>query len=266
MIQRKFIGFSFSLFLACSSLFSNTHYTNDIELGAVGYNLTRTKTGGTKQKGLLTGLIVNYDRIKRNSFYLGADAYWAKGDMHGHSGSGRILKSIITDIEAEGRVGFTIRSKGEKKPFFTPFVGYGYFRETNQFKAPYPMTITYNDSFDYYAVGFVSGINVCKDFSVGINVKWKWMNEGTCKISNEPIDDYTDPSTANPELIIESQWQYTIEMPLDFHPKKWSKRCWLNLVPFYEYRHFGGRENFPSDYIDTQERILGARLTFLFRF
>ena len=35
----------------------------------------------------------------------------------------------------------------------------------------------------------------------------------------------------------------------------------INVTPFYRFRHFGGRPNFPFDYIDTKFQLYGVQAT-----
>ena len=231
---------------------------NLIAIGPEIYHVTRTREGGSKQTGWLYGGRLTYDRVKRYKFYWGIDALYATGIIDGHTGGGAKIKSNFTDGSIEGRFGYTFQQKSDLQPAFTPFVGYGYFRETNHFKSPSPMQLKYDIYFKYIAYGFLSSLQVTPAMIVGLNIKVMSMMDARCKISHDP--DYKDQT-----LIINDETNYRVELP--FH---YLLNCWGNwdlaCIPFYEVRHYGKRENYPFDFLDTHVRCYGFDLKIGFRF
>lgn len=232
---------------------------NCIYLGPEVYHLTRTKEGGTKQKGYLYGLRGGYDRIKRYRLYWGIEGYFAKGQIRGKSGSDAKLVSDILDSEIEGRFGYTFHRKTCFQASFTPFIGYGYFYQTNHFKHPSPLHLHFRDTFQYLVGGFISKFYINPCWNVGITFKAKYSIDGKSKITHDPdFDDMT--------IQMSDKMQYSVDFPIN------GVFCWCNrmldlsLVPFYQFRHYGGRENFPFDFIDTKFRIYGVRLLFNYCF
>ena len=222
------------------------------------YHIKRWRNGGTKQTGRMDGVRVGFDRIKRHGWYIGVDGFYSTGHLEGHNARGRTLDSDLTDIIFEGRVGFTLQDQTECQHTFTPFVGYGYFHEVNNFHSPSPIPYTFTDTFDYFTTGFLSGFNFTPLLSMGLNFKVKFMMSGRSKISDDPLYD-------DVKLRMNNEIQLRVDVPLVFHCLPW-KRVQAALVPFYEYRHLGGREGFPFDYIDTKFTLLGARLDLIYRF
>ncbi|NGX53885.1 MAG: hypothetical protein K1000chlam4_00605, partial [Chlamydiae bacterium] len=121
-----------------------------------------------------------------------------------------------------------------------------------------PIPYTFTDTFDYFTTGFLSGFNFTPLLSMGLNFKVKFMMSGRSKISDDPLYD-------DVKLRMNNEIQLRVDVPLVFHCLPW-KRVQAALVPFYEYRHLGGREGFPFDYIDTKFTLLGARLDLIYRF
>ena len=84
-----------------------------------------------------------------------------------------------------------------------------------------------------------------------IDVKMKFMLNGKTKVSNDPV-------MGDATLLMNNQVLARISVPLIFSPP--CVRMGLEFVvdPFYEFRHYGGREGFPFDYIDTKYNLYGA--------
>jgi len=238
--------------IGCDTLF--------LEIGPEIYYMRRWREGGTHQTGRIDGVRLDLERFKGNSWYACIDAFYANGTLTGHSASGFPLSSEITDTIVEGRIGYTLQQCCQGgNPFITLFGGYGHFDEQNNFSPPSPIPFHFDDSFNYIAAGFLTGVNFTPLLSMGLNFEVRFMLNGKSEVSNDPLFDTVS-------LIMNNETHYRLEIPLTY------VLCqpWNNLtacvVPFYEFRHFGGREGFPFDYIDTKFSLFGARLSFAYRF
>lgn len=223
------------------------------------YQVHRQKAGGSKQNGWLYGGRIGYDRIKRCRIYWGLEGLYATGTLKGKNPARQKLKSKLTDENIEGRLGYTIQLKRTWFPTLVPFIGYGYFRETNDFKHPSPLPIKIRTKFDYFTVGFISQIYPHPLWVVGANFKARFLFNSKCKISDDP---YFSDATQN----FEHKVQYRAEVPITYRLNKWCDRLALSVIPFYEFRHYGEQANFPFDFKETKLNIYGfdLRLTYLF--
>ncbi len=227
-------------------------------IGEESYFLWRQRDGGTKQDGRLDGLRVGIDRIKPYCWYLGTDFLYATGRLSGKSGSGSPQKSQMTDEIFEARLGYTLQNCCCRY-FFIPFVGWGYFKEVNNFHSPSPLPIKFTDTFNFSVVGFLSGVNISPLLSMGINFKVRFMQDGKSEVSEDPV--YADET-----LMMENETLYRLEVPFTFTPCNSFLGLGGQFAPFYEFRHFGGREGFPFNYKDTKFNLLGMRLSIVYRF
>jgi len=223
------------------------------------YYFQRDKEGGSKQTGAMYGIRGMLERIQPCSLYLGLDLFCAEGTIKGHSGSGRALSSEITDVIYEGRIGYMLQNNKANPSFIIPYCGYGHFRETNAFRPPSPLPFTFIDTFDYTLIGFLSGFNFTPLLSIGLNFETRFMLNGKSKLTNDP--DFDDTT-----LIMNNELQARLELPITYNLSRCRCRTEVQLVPFYEYRHFGGREGFPFDFIDTKFNLIGLRFTLGCRF
>lgn len=224
------------------------------------YRMRRWRDGGTEQTGRIDGFRVELERIKGNSWYAGLDALFSSGQLNGKSASGRQLVSEIEDTIFEGRLGYTFQNFCScTRPFITLFGGYGRFRETNEFKIPSPIPFTFTDTFNYICTGFLSGFYFNSFFSMGLNFEVRFMLNGRSKVSNDPVFDQVS-------LVMNNETHYRIEVPLICVPCGPCGCLEALLIPFYEFRHFGGRQGYPFDFIDTKFSLLGAELAVGYRF
>jgi len=230
-----------------------------VSAGPESFHFVRNREGGTHQEGRIDGMRISFDRIKCCSWYLGADYLVANGKLKGETATGRHLKSELTDQIIEARFGFTFQQKMRGNPFITPFGGWGYFKEINDFYAPSPLPCKFTDTFNYLAVGFLSGINFTPLLSMGINFKLRFMQEATSKVSNDPLfDDVT--------LQMKEEMHIRLDIPFTCSPCTPLSGIGFLLSPFYEYRHFGGREGFPFNFRNTKFYLYGARFALIYRF
>ena len=222
-------------------------------IGPEIYYLRRTREGGSWQSGWLFGGRALYERRIPFGFYWAVDGYFAKGDITGKSSSGNKLKSNFTEVEIEGRLGFSLCFRICPKFSFTPYGGYGGFYCKNDFIHPSPLTCTFRDSFKYALGGIITSMRINDCLEASIDFKAKYMLEGQSDISH-------DPQNGHLSLKMNNEVQYELAIPINY------TRCWrgrllkITVAPFYRFRHFGGMLNFPYDFIDTKFRSYGGRV------
>jgi hypothetical protein len=223
------------------------------------YHISRWREGGTKQRGRCDGVRAGIERWQPDAIYYSADAFFSEGRLKGQTASGRSLQSELTDFILEGRVGYTFQQTTERRPFITLFGGYGYFYETNDFSYPSPIPFKFTDTFNYVVAGFLSGINLTPLLSIGINFKVRFMMNGESQVTEDPLFEEVN-------LVMNNETHYRVEIPVSFLLCTPWPNLEASLVPFYEFRHFGGREGFPFDFIDTKFSLVGVRSALAYRF
>lgn len=230
-----------------------------VYLGPEGYYIKRTREGGTKQTGPLWGARGGFDYIQKNALYWGAEAYYTTGKITGHSASGNKIKSRNQEWELEGRVGYTLQSNCYPYYTLTPFVAYGYFEERNHFFKNLPFTVKFKNQLQYVAGGFLSSMFVTSQLNIGIQFKVSYITKGANHVSNDPqIDNFSTQ--------IDGKTQYEVNLPINYLLCANSESYALSLVPFYRTRHYGGRQGFPFDFLETKFTLYGARLLFTYLF
>lgn len=223
---------------------------HQISIGPEIYHVQRKQEGDVEQTGNLYGGRITYERLKRYSFYWGIDGLYATGQLIGKRGRER-AHSCLTDANIEGRLGYTLQASCWGVPTFTPFVGAGFFQENNHYSKPF--RVYFCNRFSYVSVGFLASIFVIPQFSIGINFKTRIIFDGKQKVTH-------DPEFEGMTLHYEEKLQYRAELPLIYY------FCWdkyplaLRLEPFYEYRQYGHRANFPFDFFETTFKLYGATL------
>ena len=233
-------------------------YPHKFFLGPEIYYVKRRREGGTRQGGGIYGVRAGYERIQRNSFYWGGEVLYGAGTLDGKSANSNKIKSRFTDEEIEGRFGYTLQSRKKHLASFTPFAGYGYFRETNQFCHPTAVKLKFANRYSYIAAGFLFSLYLNPQLTFGVNFKARAMLQAKCKVSNDP--EFQDST-----LAIQDRFNYRIELPFCYYLCKNLDHFEVDVVPFFELRHYGGRENFPFDFHDTKLRIYGISLFLAYR-
>ncbi len=228
-------------------------------IGAEWSHVSRTRDGGTKQHGNYFGGRASFDRIARYKLYYGVQAAYGFSTLEGHQGSGAKIRSKFTTGQIEGSVGYTFQSKCFLNPWITPILGYGYLYEKNAFKDPSPLHLTFTTRYQYVPFGILSGITVAENFGVGLNVRLRWPYDPKCKVTG---DEENEDSTQ----LIEEKLGYRIEIPLLYATPVCCRSLLVGLTPFYELRHYGGKENHPFDFFETKMRLYGVNLQILYQF
>lgn len=225
---------------------------HNLFLGPEVYHSKRTKEGGSHQTGWLVGGRVLYERRAPCKLYWAFEGAYAYGTITGKTGAGKKLKSHLTDGEIEGHLGYTFCFPKICRVTLTPYGGYGLFTSINDFVSPSPLHCKYFDNFQYALAGIDAYIPLGACLQAGVNFKAKFMTKGRSTVTED--DDYDDIT-----LLMSNKTQYEVELPIRY------KTCWkhckimMDIAPFARWRHFGGRVNFPFDFIDTKFRIYGAR-------
>jgi hypothetical protein len=235
-------------------------YALEAYIGPEIYYIYRTRGKETKQSGTLYGVRLGYDHIQRHKLYWGIDALWAQGILEGKTGKEKeTIKSLFTDSNIEARVGFTFQSKFWRCASLTLYLGGGYFWEYNFYQHPSRLQVHFKNRFSYLPFGFLSQIFITSRWSIGANFKVRYLFESSVHVSHDPENDR---ATQN----YEERLQYRAELPVTYF-MCWNKHSLaVSLIPFYEYRPYGYRANFPFDFLETKLRLYGATLKLLYLF
>ena len=221
-------------------------------IGPEIYHMKRIKKSGSQQTGWLYGGSALYERLKNQGCYWALSGYYTYGCLTGKTAPGDRLKSKLSETEIEGRLGYSFCLNQRKSLSLTPYAGYGSLYSKNQFVAPSPFVYTFHDRFHYGAVGLLSSICLTPSLETGFDFKAKFMVEGKSIVAGDPDNDKVS-------LLMENETHYEINIPTRYHS------CWKNydiivsLVPFYRFRHYGGRESYPSHFVDTKFHIYGGK-------
>lgn len=227
-----------------------------VAIGPDVYHLSRKREGGTHQDGWLGGFRAGYLRLRPNGIYAAADLRYAIGTQDGKTSSGADLKSRLQEFEIEGDLGWTFGvCPGGRLFTLTPYLGYGYFWSSNQFRNPSPSTATFRDTYGFTAVGVATTINLCDCWSIGANFKARWMSDAKQTV----IDG---PAGHDVVLRIDPRWLYSLDIPITYQFEARGCCLFASLIPYWQQRDYGGTEGVDGDFIDTHYDIWGARLMF----
>ncbi len=229
-------------------------------IGPEIYRADRSREGGTKQKGWLYGVRVGYEHMRRYTVYLGADALYARGPLWGKSGSDSKIKSIMTDRNFEARVGYTFQCKSGYRFGFTPFIGYGYFIEENQFCKPSPLIVSFHNKFSYVPLGFIVQATPRECLSIAVRFKARFLLKHLVRVTDK------DPEIGSFKMHYEERLQYRVDVPIIWRTSLYEQPVYVCVDPFYEYRDYGRLANFPFDFLETTIRIYGGNISLIYQF
>lgn len=255
MINRKIL---FTLFLLLP-LFIHADDNYLFQIGPEAYHLKREREKGTRQHGILYGARGRMDRITPNTWYWGAEAAWATGTLKGHSGGQQKLRSHLTDTMVEARFGYTFKTTTATCASLTPFVGWGYAWEQNNFLRPSPLKLHFLNTYNYCAVGGFGQVYLSPQWTFGIQVTAKFCRDGRVRITR-------DPEHKKVVLHFEHKVNCRVCLPITYAlgcPESSHKIC---LNPFFEYRHFAHFSGVPFDFLDTRLKVYGADLYYGYSF
>lgn len=227
--------------------------------GPISYYLKRQRDGGSRQEGGLYGFHVFYERIKPKAFYWGVDYFRSTGELNGRTGSGSALTSDYTEWESEIRAGYTWQLCWPCDILVSPFAGGGYFQSDHQFRSPSPMLVEFRNTYSYGSAGITTRAVFAPGWTLGFR--------GRAMYNFQPRNQVTgDPVMGTITTLIENEMQYHAELPVHYTCFSDESCFELIIAPFYYYRHLGGRENFPFDFVDTRFHLYGLRLQLLYNF
>ncbi|MEZ5315489.1 MAG: hypothetical protein R3E91_04690 [Chlamydiales bacterium] len=221
-------------------------------IGEESYYLWRFRDNGTKQEGLLNGIKIKIDYLKQECWYFGTEYLYAVGPLKGKTGKTHPLLSTLTDQIFEARFGYRLQQNTARSPFITPFVGWGYFKEINNFHPPSLLTWRFTDAFNFITVGFLSGTHFSSSLTMGIDFKVRFMENAKSKITNDPLYGET-------VLAIGDETLYLLEIPFTIMPSPLYKFSG-QIVPLYGFRHFGEREGYPFNFKNTKFHLIGLQI------
>lgn len=222
-----------------------------VVVGPEVYRVLRRREGGTKQSGWLVGGHLLADHLRRYTFYAGVEGAYARGSIKGHLGNQVSIKSHMMNGWVEGRFGYTFGSKSDRRYMFTPFIGYGYVWEDNNFCRPSPLNLHFRTKYRYATAGLLFSFNACSCVNLGLNLKVRYLIEPSCRTSHDP--DYSSASLN----IGNDSIQYRVELPITY-----VYGCdWLVVaLPFYERRSYGRQLGYPFDFLRTHLITYGTSI------
>ncbi len=232
--------------------FKHTLGPHTIFLGPEVCHLSRHREGGSKQSGWLYGGHLRYDRIAKDSVYWAFDAYCDTGNITGKTASGRKIKSTITEYEIQARLGYSIYWGDLRELLIIPYGTYSYFHGKNKFEHPSPAIYTLHDTLHLGGGGVWISFALMENCRCGLDFSAKYMIQGKNHVRDDPEFD-------NVSLEIESKWQYEIDLPIEFIVPLCDYNFEVRFVPFYRFRHLGGKPNYPFDFYETKFETYGAQ-------
>ena len=227
---------------------------NQLFIGPEVYYARREREGGTHQSGPVIGVRAGYDHIKRYKFYWGGDLLYAWGRLDGKTADSTKIKSNFIDFDVEGRFGYTFQQKCGYQFSFTPYFGYGYAQERNNFIKPSPLLIHSNIFYTYFPVGFLSQMTLSPCWTVGINFKAKFLWDTKNKISHDPENDSL-------KMLVKNEIHYRVELPATY---QYCENVLFSVVPFYEFRKYGNQANYPFNFLETKWNLYGVTLKLIY--
>lgn len=233
-------------------------WPHKFSIGPEMYRVIRTREGGTRQMGWVYGARFSYERIKRSSCYWAINALYGEGELNGLTSTRLTLKSNFIDKQIEGRFGYNFQCNTLYQPSFIPYLGGGYFSESNNYRHPSPVTVNFEIEYPYLALGFVSSFMIRPCLSLSLNFEGRAAYDTKCKVTNDPEYD-------NCNMNVGDRFNYRVEVPIIYRIPFLYETFEVGFQPFYEYRHYGGRMNYPFDFLDTRVNIYGLNLQFNIR-
>lgn len=268
MELRKFF---FSALLLCALFFSKKleAYSFNTErfirlskpisfsVGPRVYWKKRHVYNGACTKGFLEGFDIKFDRTKRGSIYWASLFDYAWGKATGVTGGGAFSKAVLADYSLEGRLGYSIQPMLRDTLFFTPYVGLGYYQSKYRFVEPSVPVLDYYYKNPYLSTGFLFSRFLKPWVSLGLNFCIQFAFDG--KRGLKIAGNYS-------KTPVDNEMQYIAELPFTYQVSKKEKGFGIQLVPFFEYRHYGGRISGIATFMDTRFIIAGinARMTYRF--
>jgi hypothetical protein len=254
--MMKNIYLVITFFFLHTQLFGSMYFGPHIFSAAPEICYNERERTNSKISGYTFGGTLQYERMYKNSLYAHLHGSYLSGTLNGSTTTGLPLASNYFEKEWQGRLGYTF-SFFSNSLWLTPYAGYGTLITTNQFKDPTPLHFCFTDRTDYYALGLNFSTHLKNSFFLKADFNYKKVDEGACDIKNDPIYDHVD-------LVIgETQFFYG-ELAVYYSPLCKGQSYEISL--YYNRRDYGGKENFPLDFIQTRYNIHGLKLLFNQRF
>lgn len=254
LLKRKKFSFVLLILALSTGLFGTEALVqHGFYLAPEAYHLRRTREGGTEQTSVNYGVRAGYDRIGACKIYWGLEGAYSQGRLKGESGVGNHIRSNFKEWQIEGRLGYTLAQTQGWQLSFTPFIGYGYGEEQNNFIEPSPLKIHTNLFYHYVPAGFLASFCPYHCWQLGLNFKAEFIFNCRSKISRDPEFD-------SAKMLVGEKVHYRVEIPLSYS----FSECWsVSLVPFAELRHYGSHANFPFDFLKTKLYMYGSMIKFI---
>jgi hypothetical protein len=199
--------------------------------------------------GFLYGVKLQYDYVKRNSIYFGADFRYDRGQTSYSGGlqdaAGNLLapynsKTNNEFINLEGRLGYTFKADKVGRLLLTPFVGYGYQQWNRNLTGdgeipgfgPFQTTAFSEDySWSYLAGGLRAEYRPSRRFTVGMNFKLMGMVNGNLDLQLLGQSETLD---------LGERIQAEVEFPVTYHIVERPKSSIdVRFTPFYRSQNIG---------------------------
>jgi hypothetical protein len=246
-----------AFFSLCTSFLSADIPVQQIRIGPEAYHVNRNLED-VSQNGSGVGIRGTYDRIIGNRIYWGGEIFYGRTCLNGKAGNGR-THSHLKDFFVDGNLGFTFQFKKCPMLLLTPFIGYGYFREVNKFRSPSVIPVKFCTTARYFSYGFLSNVDLHRDWSIGANLRIKFPWEPRCHISNDPRRDSITQHIGEKSF-------YRVELPVLYKGNRLWCHMKMGLSPFYEVLRYGKRHNPRYDFYETKLQFYGATLFWYFAF
>ena len=255
-----FVSFSFKILEA--SPFNTERFIRlskpiSFSIGPKVYWKKRRVANGAYSEGFLEGVDIKFDRVKRGGIYWASLFNYAWGKASGETGSGALSKAITSDYSLEARLGYSVHPVLRDTLFFTPFVGFGYYQAKYSFIPPSIPELDYFYKNPFISTGFLFSRFLRPWVSLGINFCVQFAFDGKRRI--KIAGTYSKTYMAN-------EAQYIVELPLTYQISKKEKGFGLQLVPFFQYRHYGFRIASTGTFTETDFMITGLNILATYRF
>lgn len=254
--QKVFFSVMLLCFTLCLQIYSSVH---QVEIGPEFTYLKRIRKGGTVQRGTLYGLRGAYDHTGRYLIYWGLEGAYSAGRLNGKTGNSKTIRSHFSEVNLEGRIGYTLQSKNPTFVSITPFIGVGYLDEKNHYCSPSPVKVHFDNDFFYGAAGCRLHWNLTPRFEFGLNMTARWGLNGRVKVSH-------DPEYSRTTIKYTQKMQGRISLPLTYKTIYAGLEIEWGINPFFDYRHYGRKAAVPFDFIDTRLKSWGGDFSYICRF
>lgn len=243
--------FPFSLFSECLL------DTSEAALGVETCYLKREKLEGARQHGTPVGFQGYFNRFTQSGWYWGLEGEALFATLNGHGSYDTPLRSRFNSFLGEARAGYTFQDSCFPFAAATPYLGFGYLEENNNFKKPTPLSIHFKTRTPFFSFGILTRLNLGPRFEGGLNFKGRLPIDPKCYVSHDP---YNAPSS---QLIGERAF-YRLELPFSYLLNECATRL-VTLMPYWELRNYGSRLSYPFDFLKTRLEFSGVSLLFVIR-